>query len=218
MNRQPTVRNAKKNALVAYKTFFSLLGFSAIVTEIATVVALNVFDPGKFFSFFTIESNILAFVALLLSALGTAQGGESRSLDMVRGAATLYMVVTGLVFAVLLSGIKNIHFTAVPWDNTVLHYIMPVAVFVDWLVDTPRRILFKRGLIWLVFPVVYLVYSLVRGPLVNWYPYPFLDPNINGYLSVAVTSLGVTVLGVALIGLLVWLTKTQVFNPKKRLP
>jgi hypothetical protein len=28
-------------------------------------------------------------------------------------------------------------------------------------------------------------HSLVRGGLVNWYPYPFLDPTHGGYGSVA---------------------------------
>jgi hypothetical protein len=27
----------------------------------------------------------------------------------------------------------------------------------------------------LVFPVAYAIYSLVRGGLTGWYPYPFLD-------------------------------------------
>ncbi len=33
---------------------------------------------------------------------------------------------------------------------------------------------------WLIFPVVYVVYSLIRGPVADWYPYPFLDPNLDG--------------------------------------
>ena len=33
---------------------------------------------------------------------------------------------------------------------------------------------------WLIFPIVYVVYSLVRGPIADWYPYPFLDPNLDG--------------------------------------
>lgn len=31
----------------------------------------------------------------------------------------------------------------------------------------------------LIFPVVYAAYSLLRGPIAKWYPYPFLDLDQN---------------------------------------
>ncbi|CAM3941437.1 hypothetical protein BALU111458_07600 [Bacillus luti] len=33
----------------------------------------------------------------------------------------------------------------------------------------------------------------MRGPLVNWYPYPFLDPRIGGYGRVFLYSIGIAV-------------------------
>jgi hypothetical protein len=117
------------------------------------------------------------------------------------------MVITGLVFAVLLSGLEDTVFTIVPWDNIVLHYIIPVVMFVDWLLDKARPISFKQALIWIVPPLIYLAYSIIRRAIVDWYPYPFLNPNINGYTSVAITSLGGILLGTALIWLLSWLTR-----------
>lgn len=121
---------------------------------------------------------------------------------MLRGAATLYMVTTGIVFAVLLAGIEGIVLTAVPWDNIVLHYIIPIAALVDWIIDPPRsRIGFKKALVWMIFPLVYVVYSLLRGPLVDWYPYPFLDPTTQGYGGVAVVSVGIA----ATVLVLIWL-------------
>ena len=56
-------------------------------------------------------------------------------------------------------------------------------------VDRPvRRIGFRTALPWLGVPLVYVAYSLLRGPLVDWYPYPFLDPADGGYGRVAVVS------------------------------
>ncbi|HWZ84284.1 MAG TPA: Pr6Pr family membrane protein [Terriglobales bacterium] len=39
---------------------------------------------------------------------------------------------------------------------------------------------------WLVFPAAYCGYSLVRGALVGWYLYPFLDPRLSGASQVSV--------------------------------
>lgn len=192
----------KKHILIPYKTFFALLGLSAVVTEIATLVERGYFIPANFFSFFTIESNIFAAAVFLLSAFAIAGGKQAGHITMLRGAATLYMVTTGVVFAVLLAGIEGVVLTAVPWDNIVLHYIMPIAVLADWIVDPPKkRIGFRRALLWMVFPLIYVAYSMLRGPLVGWYPYPFLDPATNGYGGVAVVSVGI----VATVLVMIWL-------------
>lgn len=188
----------KKNMLIGYKLFFSLLGFSAIITEIATIVERGKFNPANFFSFFTIETNILVFVTLLLSVIAVAMGKNSR-LDTFRSAVTVYALIVGIGFAVLLSGLEGVELTAVPWDNTVLHYIVPVAILVDFLTDRPKRKLqFKQSLVWLLFPVVYVTYSLIRGAIVGWYPYPFLNPDTNGYEAVAFTAFGLLLLALGL--------------------
>jgi hypothetical protein len=193
----------KKNYLIGYKLFFGLLAFSAIITEIATLAERGVFNAANFFSFFTIESNILAVIALIAGAFFIFAGKKSLWLDYFRGAATFFMVVTGIVFAVLLAGIENATLTAVPWDNTVLHYLLPVAVAIDWLIDRPaRRFTFRQALAWLIFPLVYVMYSLFRGPLVNWYPYPFLDPANGGYTQVLITSLIIALGGILMVYLI----------------
>lgn len=185
--------------LVGYRLFFALLTFAALVTEIATLSERDRFVATNFFSYFTIEANLFATVVFLLSALTIRPG---RGLAMLRGASALYMAITGIAFSVLLSGIEDAEFTAVGWDNIVLHYVMPIAVVIDWLVDPPRiKIAFRTGLTWLVVPVVYAAYSLIRGPVVNWYPYPFLDPDEHGYMGIAITVAGL----IALAVLLIWL-------------
>lgn len=187
-----------KKLLIGYKLFFALLGFSAIVTEIATIVERGRFNPANFFSFFTIESNILALVVLLLSAIAVAMGKNGK-LDSLRGAVTVYMLIVGIGFSFLLAGLEDVALTAVPWDNTVLHYIMPIAMLVDFLIDRPKhKLAFKQSLYWLLFPIAYVAYSLTRGALVGWYPYPFLNPDTNGYGAIAFTSSCLLVLGLAL--------------------
>ncbi len=126
---------------------------------------------------------------------------------MIRGASTLFMAIVGIVFPLLLSGLENVEFTAVPWDNIVLHYVMPIVVVLDWLLDLPKtRVTFRRGLIWIVFPITYVVYSLIRGGIVGWYPYPFLNPGPHGYAPVAITSLGLVIVTIVLVWAMTKLT------------
>lgn len=180
----------KKNLLMGYRVFFVLLAFAALITEIAVTHERGTFVPANFFSFFTVESNSLAVIILLASTLALARNKQSRLMAILRGANTMNMIVVGIVFLLLLSGLENAEFTAVPWDNTVLHYIMPIAVAVDWFIDIPKlRITFKQALSWLLFPAAYAIYSLIRGHFVGWYPYPFLNPSQHGYTSVAATSI-----------------------------
>ncbi len=184
----------KEYLLTGYRLFFGLLGFSAVVTEIATLQERGKFAPFNFFSYFTIESNLFAVAILILGASAFAHDMPRHPLALLRGAATLYMAITGIVFAVLLAGIEGAEFTAVPWDNIVLHYLMPLAVTVDWFVDLPaQRLTFSQASVWFVFPLAYVVYSLIRGHFVGWYPYPFINPSTHGYSGVVGTSVAIAV-------------------------
>ena len=57
-------------------------------------------------------------------------------------------------------------------------------------------------LLWLAFPAVYLGYTIIRGALTGWYPYPFLDPSqTDGYGGVAIWcgAILVIILGFSLV-------------------
>ncbi|MEK4707478.1 Pr6Pr family membrane protein [Bacillus sp. FSL R10-2780] len=194
------MRSAKMIAI--YRMLLSLLAFSALITQFVTRAQVKPFNPVNFFSFFTIESNILVAVILLLSSLGTATFGRSEQFGVLRGAATVYILTTGLIYFLLLRGLEESLQTAIPWVNTVLHYIMPLAMILDWVINPPTKaVTWKQAASWLVFPLLYVVYSLIRGPFVNWYPYPFLDPRIGGYGRVLLYSIGIAVVIGAICGL-----------------
>lgn len=166
---------------------FGLLGLSSVFIEIFVLINENVFNAGNFFSFFTILSNVFAGIYLIY--FGTTDNHSLRS-QTVRGAVTLYMLMTGVIFAVLLAGLENARLTAVPWDNLVLHYIMPIVLVIDWLLAPPKlEITRKAMLIWIAMPILYVIYTLIRGSIVNWYPYPFLNPAISSYNQVIGTSI-----------------------------
>ncbi len=191
----------KKAYLIIYKVFFALLGFSALVTEIATLVERDRFNIVNFFSFFTVQVNTLVVIVFLLSAIFVALN-KSKKLDNLRSATTVLILMVGIGFALLLAGLEGVALTAVPWDNTVLHYIIPAAVLVDFIIDRPQtKQQFKKLLIWLAYPAVYVTYTLIRGAAVGWYPYPFLNPVNSSYAQVFVAVAGLFALGIALFAL-----------------
>lgn len=149
----------------------------------------------NFFSFFTIESNILATVVLVM-AIGLSLLKQSpRWFSVLRAVATTFMVTTGIVYNLLLRGIELQEGATLGWSNEILHLWGPLYMLLDWLFAPGRhRLEWKHIATIVAFPIVWAVYTLVRGantydPLLDggWYPYPFLNPetSANGYLSVA---------------------------------
>lgn len=202
----------KQRLVGLYRLFFGSLTLVALIAQLGNGLQRESFVLINFFSFFTIESNIVAMLVFFITGVAAVRGGQSRQV-MLRGAATLYMTMTGIIYFLLLRGLEASLQTPVPWINVVLHYIMPLAVLADWLLNPPqRRITFAKALPWVLFPVAYVIYSLVRGPFVDWYPYPFLNPVKQGYAGVAVTCavllVGITVL-TALLALSTHRTRTS---------
>jgi hypothetical protein len=190
-------------SLRVFRLAFGVLGIVAVVAQYVVFIDRGG-NPVNFFSFFTILSNIYAAGVLLFGAWrgGEQQGTRGptpRSLALIRGAAVLYMSVTGIVYAILLSGLPDATSMTLPWINAALHDVMPIVLVVDWLIDPPtERLPFRTALIWLAFPLSYLAYSLVRGAVVQWYPYPFLSPVSQGYGGVAIQSVIILAGGIAL--------------------
>ncbi|UGT56701.1 Pr6Pr family membrane protein [Nocardia asteroides] len=182
---------------------FAVLGLVALLWIPLRNMDSATFSLTNFLSYFTIESNILAVIVL---AVGGVLAPQSERWQIVRGAVTLYMLITMVVYAVLLANI-DVMLTD-KWINDVMHRYLPLVLVLDWLlVAMPRRLRVSPALIgqWLIFPLVYGIYTLIRGPIADWYPYPFIDPRGQGYLSMAlglvVLTLVFAVLAVAMASL-----------------
>lgn len=174
---------ANSTLVRVYRLVFGLLIFAAVIYQLTLSS-----NWGNFFSFFTIQSNIIAGVVLLIGATQVPKG--ARNWDVVRGGAAIYMILTGVVYNTLLRGLDEQLQTSEPWVNLVLHQLIPVVMLLDFiLIPLVHKLRPSEALVWTVYPLLYLVYSLARGPIVDWYPYPFLDPRGDGgYLQVAIIS------------------------------
>lgn len=184
----------------------ALIVFTVLVQVIDAMGLTPPAKAGNLFSYFTIQSNIIVAFVLAIAGVMRLKGPEPRWLELTRGAATVYISITGVVYSLLLSNV-DVN-TALPWANVVLHYVVPVAMVVDWLLDLPeRRIEFRSALAWLGYPIAYLAYTLIRGPIVQWYPYPFLDPRPHGYGFVAVMSVFVALSAAVFVALVAGATR-----------
>lgn len=180
-----------KQLLPALRLVFGLVASVALAWQLAIQIQMG-FSVLNFFSFFTNLSNLFAAAVLLLGAFGFFARSEASDLsDQIRAVSVVNMAVVGIVFAVLLRDVDL--GSLLPWVNFVLHYVMPCVVVLDWFLQPPKMKLGTRQLLLIqVFPAFYLLYVLVRGSRVDWYPYPFLNPaNVGGYDGVAVYAIGI---------------------------
>ncbi len=189
---------------------------SLVITAIVVQLSRTTGTVANFFSFFTIQSNVLGAASMITAALAW-RARDSVWLGQFRGAATLYMAITGVVFNLLLRDLTESLQTTIPWVNSVLHVVFPILIVADWLLDrSVHPLSLRQGLVFLVYPIAYLAYSLVRGPIVDWYPYPFLDPRVHGYGYVAIMSVFIAVVCFLLAWVVCWSSRWGSARPADR--
>ncbi len=156
----------------------------------------------RLLSYFTIESNLI--VAVVSWTLVADPQRDGRGWRIARLASVVCIAVTGVVYVSVLRGLFDLT-PAGRVADTGLHYVTPLFVVVGWLLFGPRpRVDLRTVGLMLLFPIGWLAYTLVRGEIVDAYPYPFVDVAAEGYAVVAVNCVVVTLVFVA-VSLLVLL-------------
>jgi hypothetical protein len=170
----------------------------ASVAAMVAGVALTAAGPATvtgLLPYFTIQSNIGYGVFAAWAAV-RAWRGDVWTSPALKGAVTLYVVITGLVYHLVLTNpasgfaVGVVHRNlAEAVGNQLLHTVVPLLAVLDWLMfDQRGRYHLRYALYWLAFPLGYLAFALVRGLVVHRYPYPFLDVHDLGYRGVAISA------------------------------
>ena len=187
------------HAAIAVLAAFALVGQTALsIDRDRSLVNL--------FSYFTIESNVLVLVAAALIAVRPDRGGTAFGILRLGGLTAI--TITGIVYATILAG--NTYFTGVEWwyDKT-FHYVVPALAVLGFLLFRPRTRFDRTALWFLVWPLVWLAYTLVRAAVSDPsyavtsdrradVPYDFLDIDRHGGWAVALASLVVLALALGL--------------------
>jgi hypothetical protein len=156
----------------------------------------------RFIGYFTILSNVL--VAGTAWTLAFGRGSDSAVWRVLRLNAVVGITVTGVVHWFLLRPLLDLDGTDLLVDK-LLHLVVPALAVIGWVAFGPRgRVRSSDLLPSLCYPVGWLIYTLVRGAVTAWYPYPFIDADTLGYGVVALNSAGIALLMVALSAGALW--------------
>jgi hypothetical protein len=169
-----------------------LLGIVHLVAAVglAFTFVFQIFDlaiggslvPDRYFVYFTNDTTMFAIV--LLTSTGISMLRRDRDGLLLTSAALAVVplaMVTGVVYNLTLRGVPTEVYLGMGWENEVLHVAVPLVLTIDWFVlrlfDRGRPALPWRALlVALVFPVLWIGMTLIRGAITGWYPYPFLEP------------------------------------------
>lgn len=133
----------------------------------------------RLFSFFTIQSNLL--VGGVSFALALRPERDAPGFRVIRLDALLCISVTGLVYNTVLRGLGALTAAGL-LSNFLLHVAAPVLAVLAWLLCGPRPRVSWSTVGWsILYPVLWLVYTFIRGAVTGWFPYQFLDAGEIGW-------------------------------------
>lgn len=157
-----------------------------------------------YFTFFTILTNLMA-AAVYLSDLANWAWLQWWRTPWVRAMTAGAIILVMIVYHFLLFGLADFDIWFTIADRT-LHYVDPTMYALWWvLFQAHGQLKWAELPKMLVYPLMYVIWAMARGAVVNEYPYPFLAANKLGYGPVLLNGLGVlagfVVLYAATIGL-----------------
>ncbi|TCM51508.1 Pr6Pr family membrane protein [Kribbella sp. VKM Ac-2568] len=185
-------------------------GVTALVVALGIVVQLFVTANGtegfypdnpervlNVFAYFTIQSNLLLGATCLLLAMDPdrPRGVVFRTLRL---NGVLCIAVTGIVYHLVLAATDELSGWGA-FTNVLVHTVTPLLGVLGWLLFGPRRQTDGRIVAWsIVYPLLWLAFTLIRGEGTGFYPYPFTDVSLHGYGQVLLNCLLVALLFLAL--------------------
>jgi hypothetical protein len=162
----------------------ALLG--SVAWQVTDRLANNIFRPGEYFAYFSIVTAIVAGLFLVSTGLGLVRGkSDSKRIEIARLSLTVAMIVVGVVYHLLLAGaagdVGDGDYVWPVLPNEVIHTYGPILIVIDYLLSHKAFKPKLRAALWVaVFPLTWLVFSVIRGLVTNWWPYWFINPNEEG--------------------------------------
>ena len=145
----------------------------------------------RFFSFFTVLTNILVAVCFtLLLIQSKSKVGKFLAKPVNLTAVAVYISVVSIVYNLVLRFLWSPQGLQLVVDE-LLHTAIPILYVVYWAIFVPKNDLKWRNIrVWMIYPAIYCVYILIRGAISGFYPYPFIDAGDLGYGQVLINIAG----------------------------
>ncbi len=183
----------KKSATRVYSAPCAVMAWFALLLQLYLIIVNRVTTVPEtvisYFSFFTVLTNIIvavSFTAVYFKGIGEEGSFFSRPKTLT--ATAVDITIVGLIYNTVLrflwspEGLDKV-------ADELLHTVIPPGFIVFWIKFVPRQsIAWKHTLPWLIYPLLYLAYTLLRGPSAQWYPYPFINVISLGYNKVLFNS------------------------------
>lgn len=198
------------------RKIYDTLGFSmtwfAVITQLVLMVQNRQADVLetiiRFFSFFTILTNIL--VALYFSVrVFNSQNRLLLFLNKIGSitAITVFILLVGIVYQIVLRSIWKPEGLQ-KFVDELLHTIIPLFVLIYWFIFSKREdsnfSILKK---WLIYPFSYFIFIIIRGTFSGFYPYPFVDASVLESQQIAVNFILITLFVLFLFVILVFISQ-----------
>ena len=164
----------------------ALLGWAALVIQFDLIMQNRVASKAdtliRFFSFFTILTNLLVAAYFSGLAFKFRERLDPRSKWLT--PLTINITIVGLVCQILLRHTWSPTGLQMVLDE-LLHSVIPALVILYWFLYSPKSKPHYRQIAWwILYPLAYLIYILIRGSHANFYPYPFVNVSTLGLQKV----------------------------------
>ncbi|EJL72718.1 Pr6Pr family membrane protein [Chryseobacterium populi] len=174
---------------------FCLIGWFALIAQYYLLLENNINSfwesTVRFFSFFTILTNLIVAVYFTVQALKPQSKKDTD--PGILTSITLYICIVGIIYQVILRSTWNPQGLQKLVDE-LLHSVIPVLTIIYWyLYENKSSLNYKQILKWAVYPLLYFIFIIIRGSFSGFYPYPFVDVNIIGFTQVLMNAFWVLV-------------------------
>lgn len=198
MKAESKWERGKLASRIIWRTLLVATGFSGIA--LCLIASGSVLEQ---MSYYTLQSNLLCtqFFAVILILELCEWPADGRGYRIIKCALTMCILVTFIIYHFVLApslarqglGLNTSY-------NLLLHYLMPLGVFADWLFfDKKGEIRPVEPLFWAAIPLLYLLYVVIYTSLGGRYqnsigtaPYFFLDTASLGIGGVLLWLLAIT--------------------------
>lgn len=174
----------------------ALIGWATLITRLTVRIQTEEVPAYesviRFLSYFTILSNLLITIFFTIMVLKPDGKGFWHKPGTLTALAAI-MTFVGIIYHITLRPIWNPEGLDLI-TSEIHHTLVPLGTILFWyLYETKGVAPFSNLLKWLLYPVIYIVYVLIRGTFSDFYPYYFLDISTNGLDKVLINAMALFV-------------------------
>jgi hypothetical protein len=213
MEKQPST------SLKIYLTLLSVFAWFALVTQfiinINSRVAAVPEIITRYFSYFTLTTNLIVAVCCITLLINpNSKWGNFFSRQKTLTAVTVYIIIVGIIYNLVLRFIWSPQGIQMIADE-LLHSVIPVLFLILWIIFVSKdQLKWADILPWLIYPVIYITFILIRGSFSGFYPYPFIDVGKIGLKQTLINAVIIAI--VFIIMSLLFVAIGNFINKKKR--